>query len=385
MSVPYRDVPVLDAHIHYGHPGFLAGLVEILDRNQISKCNIVCTPHTSRLSLVPDALHLKAHHPRRVYVFGGLDISALFTDQPHCGAHFARYLDTLVRMGCDGIKMIEGKPDTRKMLPIPDFDSPAYAPYWERMQELGLPLLFHVNDPEEFWDAERVPDWAREQGWFYGDGSYVNNEAQYLQVLNVLRLYPGIKVIFAHFFFLSNQLERLAGYLDQFPNMHVDLTPGIEMYYNFSRQPDVVRDFFIKYQERIIFGTDIGARALLASATSIDPVDSAIRAGLVRSFLEREGSFRLDAEQGFLLGKFAGPFQGIGLPGGVLEKIYHGNFERLAGIKPRALDPGAIVRECQRLIAMLPLMGAAQPGGTPDPSVAEMVMEYFGGRYENNP
>jgi len=378
MTNPFHDFPVVDCHIHYGHPAFMKGLVDILDENRIGKCNIVCTPHRRRLSLVPDALHLKAHYPERVYVFGGLDISALFMLPDTCGAYFANYVDKLVGMGCDGIKMIEGKPDMRKMLPIPAFDSPVYEPYWARMEEIRLPIVFHVNDPEEFWDAALVPDWATQQGWFYGDGSYVNNETQYNEVLNVLRRHPGLKVIFAHFFFLSNQLERLAGYLDEFPNIHVDLTPGIEMYHHFSRKPEVVRDFFIKYQERILYGTDIGAKALLAATgEGIEPEDSKMRVDLVRGFLEREGVFQFDSEKGYLFGKFAGGFQGIHLPEEALMKIYHQNFERLAGKKPNPVKAEAIIQECQRLMGIIPVMGAAQQGEAGDPEVAEMVMKFF--------
>lgn len=372
----FQTLSVLDAHIHYDNPALMPDLIEILDNSKIGKVNIVCTPHTNRLSLVPDALHLKAHYPERVYVFGGLDISGLFTAPAACGAYFAGYLDKLVQMGCDGVKMIEGKPDMRRMLSIPAFDSPAYAPYWAKMEEMGLPLIFHVNDPEEFWDPALIPDWAKKQGWFYGDGSYVSNEVQYSEVLNVLRRHPGLKVIFAHFFFLSNQLPRLAGYLDGFPNMHIDLTPGIEMYYSFARNPDAARDFFLKYQDRILFGTDIGAKGLLAGG-GIDPVDSQIRVDLVRSFLEKEGEFRVVSGQGFLMEKFAGPFQGINLPVSVLEKIYHANFERLAGEHPRSLSPDAIIQECQRLAAVIPAMGAARPGEQADSSVAEMVLHYF--------
>ncbi len=378
MDKPFKSIPVLDCHIHYGHPAFMPGLIQIMDMNRVENFNIVCTPHRTRLSLVPDALHLKAHYPERVYVFGGLDISPLFIARENCGALFSDYVDTLISMGCDGVKMIEGKPDMRKNLPIPSFDSPAYEPYWARMEAAGFPLIFHVNDPEEFWDAARVPEWARQQGWFYGDGSYINNEAQYSEIINVLRRHPGINVVFAHFFFLSAQLERLAGYLDEFPNMHVDLTPGIEMYHNFSLAPERVHDFFVKYQDRILFGTDIGAKALLATPElGIEASESELRLGLVRAFLETEGPFSPNPEQGFLFSKFGGAFQGIGLPDDVLEKIYHKNFKRLAGNKPRPINRVAIIGECQRLGAMIPVMGAAQPGETGDTSIVEMVRAYF--------
>ncbi len=373
---------LLDCHIHYGSPAFRQGLISILAQEGVQKFNIVCTPHRTRLSLVPDALHLKALHPQSAYIFGGLDISPLFMDPANCGAHFAGYLDTLVKMGCDGVKMIEGKPDMRKTLPIPPFDSPAYIPYWEKLASMGLPLLFHVNDPEEFWDPLRIPDWARQRGWFYGDGSFIDYETQYSEVLNVLRRHPQLKVIFAHFFFLSADLKRLAGYLEEFPNMHIDLTPGIEMYANFGCNLAAARDFFIKFQDRILFGTDIGSKALLATPEAgIEPEESHARVSLVRRFLEGEGPFLPDSDKGYLFGRFDRPLQGIYLPDEILEKIYRLNFEKLAGEKPRRLDRAAILQECQRLAAIIPILGANGPTQPGDTSVVEMVSSYFAQEY----
>jgi len=56
------DFPVIDGHVHYGHPSFLRVLMDVMDQLHVARLNVVCTPHQSRLSLVPDALHLKAHH-----------------------------------------------------------------------------------------------------------------------------------------------------------------------------------------------------------------------------------------------------------------------------------------------------------------------------------
>jgi predicted TIM-barrel fold metal-dependent hydrolase len=377
----FGNPPVIDGHIHYGHPAFMPGLMDVLGRLHVPRLNVVCTPHQSRLSLVPDALHLKAHFPDRVYVCGGMDVSALFVAPEQAGSIFADYIDTLLALGCDGVKMIEGKPDMRKMLPIPPFDSEVYAPYWERLVERQVPLIFHVNDPEEFWDPVRVPDWARERGWFYGDGTFIDNRAQYVEVINVLDRYPGLKVIFAHFFFLSAQLPRLAEILDRYPDVCVDLTPGIEMYYNFAAMPEMTRDFFLKYQDRIVYGTDIGAKALLAAPEEgIEMGESQMRAQLIRTFLEGEGEFWLPEGSGFLFGQQETPFRGINLPPPVLEKIYYRNFERLAGVRPRALDPAAIVAECDRLAIMVGMLGAAQPDLSPDPSIAHKVKSFFEAR-----
>ena len=378
MTHILADLPILDCHIHFGHPDFMPGLVGILDTNQVDKFNIVCTPHRTRLSLVPDALLVKSFEPQRTFVFGGLDISPLFMSPASCGAMFAEYAGTLSKMGCDGIKMIEGKPDMRKMLPIHPFDSPAYESYWMKLEQSGMPLVWHVNDPEEFWDPQRVPDWARAQGWFYGDGTFINNETQYAEVLHVLERHPKLKVVFAHFFFLSAQLQRLADLLERFPNMCVDLTPGIEMYHNFAGNLQATREFFLKYQERILFGTDIGAKALLSTPEmGIELGESALRIELVRRFLETDGGFRLDSAGGFLFGKFEGAFQGLGLPEDALRKIYGLNFERLAGRQPKAPDPQAIVAECERLESLIPLMASMQPGTPGDGSIAKMVKELF--------
>lgn len=368
---------IIDGHVHYAHDAYQDSLMAIMDEEGMEKLAVVCTPDEARLSLNPDALLLKAAYPERVYLFGGLDISPLFITPGIAGEAFAHYVDVLLGLGADGIKMIEGKVQMRKMLPIPDFDAPVYAPYWEKMAETLTPLIFHVNDPEEFWDAEKVPDWAREMGWFYGDGTYVDNEAQYQQVLNVLDRHPNLNVTFAHFFFLSAQLDRLAGYLDRFPNMHVDLTPGIEMYFNFAADPDRTRDFFIKYQDRILYGTDIGARALLRDRNAgIEQEESLARIEVIRKFLESDGPFQL-SHQGFLFGGKEAVFHGIHLPEDVLDKFYYQNFEQFAGTKPQPLNPEAIVEECRRLEVIIQAMAQVQPGTAGDVSSVQQALEYF--------
>ena len=370
---------IIDGHIHYAHYSYADSLMSILSDAGIDGLAVVCTPDQNRLSLVPDALHLKAQYPDKVYLFGGLDISPLFMTPNIVGEVFAHYVDVLAEMGADGIKMIEGKVQIRKQLPIPNFDDPVYAPYWEKMAETQTPLIFHVNDPEEFWDPERVPDWAREMGWFYGDGTYINNEDQYRQVLNVLDRHPDLNVTFAHFFFLSAQLDRLGNYFDKYPNMHVDLTPGIEMYHNFARDPQKAHDFFIKYQDRILYGTDIGARALLRDPKAgIEREESLARVEVVRGFLENNGPFTLTHE-GFLFGGHEAVFHGIHLPGEVLDKVYFNNFTQFAGKAPKPLNPEAIIEECERLEMIIQAMAQVQPGTSGDTSSVTAVRSYFAG------
>ncbi|MEW6093690.1 MAG: amidohydrolase family protein [Chloroflexota bacterium] len=374
----FFSCPIIDCHIHYPHLSQMPKLLQVCDGLNIERFNIVCTPDRSRLSLVPDALHLKAHHPQRVFVFGGLDVSVYFRAPQQVGAMFAGMLDQLVEAGCDGIKMIEGKPDMRKMLPIPPFDSDAFAPFWEKMAQAQVPLIFHVNDPEEFWDASRIPDWAMQRGWFYGDGTFINNESQYAEIFNLLSRTPNLKVIFAHFFFLSAQFPRLEDLLERYPNVSIDLTPGIEMYRNFSTSIEKTREFFLKYQDRILFGTDIGARALLSSPqTDIELAESRERVTLVRNCLENPGEYHLQPGGGFLFGEQKATFRGLDLPDSVLHKIYHQNFERVVSPSPRPLNPGLIVEMCNQIEMMIQMQGSSQPGVPGDPSVVSQVRSFF--------
>lgn len=369
--------PVFDSHIHFPHQAMLPGLVKICDQLHINRFNLVCTPHQQRLSLVPDALFVKAHHPERAFVSGGLDASAYFVSPEHVGEIFSDYIDLLVAAGCDGIKMIEGKPDIRRLIPVPPFDGDAFAPYWVKMEEIQLPIVFHVNDPEEFWDRERIPDWAIERGWFYGDGDTIDNEAQYTQVIHVLENHPNLVIIFAHFFFMSAQLSRLADLLERFPNMHIDLTPGIEMYHNFSANLETTRDFFTRFEDRIVFGTDIGAQALLASpGDGIQFDESYERVYLIRNFLENPNEFYLPGK-GYLFGDPNSPFRGLGLPEPTLEKIYYKNAERIFGCFPRSIDASAVVALCDRVEMMIQLQGSSQPGVPGDTSVVQSVRSFF--------
>jgi len=138
-----------------------------------------------------------------------------------------------------------------------------------------------------------------------------------------------------------------------------------------------VREFFLKYQDRIVYGTDIGAKALLsAPGEGIEMDESRARVHLVRTFLEKDGPFQLPPG-GFAFGDTETPLRGIGLPRPVLEKVYFKNFERLAGSRPRALDPAAIAAECERLAMMLGIIGPARPEMDTDPSVAMMVKSFF--------
>ncbi len=97
----------------------------------------------------------------------------------------AGQVNTLWAIGRDGLKLIEGKPMVRKLLHLP-LEDPVYAGMWAALEARDFPLLLHLADPEEFWHPKRPHPWAHERGWFYGDGTYPQEEALYAEVAQTL-------------------------------------------------------------------------------------------------------------------------------------------------------------------------------------------------------
>ena len=343
------EVPVIDGHIHFAHPDLAGDLLAILDSLGLSRANLVAVPDLQQVNQNPALIHFKSLHPDRVYISGAIDYLATLSGDPRAPEGLAAQIATLRNIGFDGLKLVEGKPMVRQMLGLP-FDGPAYARMWAALEELHFPIVFHVADPEEFWDRASCPDWAMAQGWFYGDGGFPSKEELYSEVDAVLSRYPGLRIVFAHFYFLSADLSRAAAFLDAHPHVCLDLTPGVEMYLNFARDVDATRDFFVRYVDRIVYGTDIGATAIVGGPEQgIDPIESAGRAWIVRQFLETEGSFSAPEGVGHWLGMDAESFHGIALPHEVLLRVYHANFERMFGPRPSPLNLEAAYEELDRL------------------------------------
>lgn len=315
---------MIDCHLHlHGHPGdtaLLDRLPAMAQSGHLERINCLsCTGEAVTLedecaqeNLVLAQAKLK--HPGLLYIFGGL-----YHCLPKGGPDLAAQVKMLAALGYDGIKMIEGKPTVYKKAPYP-LDDAVYNPFYAYCEATGFPILFHVADPEEFWDPDKVPDWAKQFNWLY-DASFPAKEELYRQVGSILKRFPGLKIIFAHFYFLSADPARAAAFFDQWPNVSFDLTPGSEMYFNFSKKRDQWREFFINYQDRILFGTD--------NTDTYKTEDCVGNIGFIRRFLETDEQFTA---------WWGGNLHGMALPPDVLEKIHHRNFIRYAGDKPKKIN-----------------------------------------------
>jgi predicted TIM-barrel fold metal-dependent hydrolase len=240
-------------------------------------------------------------------------------------------------LGIDGWKSVIGKPD-RYSTPLND---PKLYGFYAKLQELGLPLFLHVGDPPEFWDVETIPEWALEE-WAYGE-NHPSLEDLRSEATDVLRKFPSLTVVFAHFFFLGYDLELGSRLLRKHQNMHLDLTPGIEMYFGFTSAGRTARDFFLEFADRIIVGS--------YGSTRRNPLPIL---SMIRRFLETREEFDPPHNIPYMWPDSRAPIRGIELPPDVVEKIYVTNFERIVGAQPKALDNTAARRELSRLAEIEP-------------------------------
>ena len=370
----------LDAHIHFAHPMDAGELVGFMDQNGIKQANLVLVPDRQRLTAVPEAMVAKARYPGRFYVFTSLDVSEYFRHGKAVGKYMAKFVRSMRRLGCDGLKLIEGKPGMRKMLTVPGFDDPVWEPLWAYAEDTGLPILWHVNDPESCWDPENAPRHIRMAGEIY-DESYVNNEAQYQEIFHILDRHPRIKIIFAHLLFMSAQLPRLSALLDRYPNIMVDITPGLEIYVNLSNNLEEAKAFFEKYQDRIIYGTDIGSRCVaVGEKRSFDTREALARMDLIDGLFSSATNRVMKENGAYLINTDDFLQRGFDLSAEAKEKIYGGNFLRYLGTEPAPVVPRLVKKECRRIRLMLRIMSFIDKRMVADPTVLNNAIAFFNER-----
>lgn len=330
--------PMIDAHNHLYDSADLECLIDATHKAGIGAITLLTVPAIGMPTKLPLMLMAKKRFPDYVYVYGSwMHPQANSSESGEVGA--ASWLAEQVReqaaIGLDGWKILESKPDKRLALGR-TLDSAYFAEAFEVLEELDLPIVWHVADPEEFWDAELTPAWAKERGWGYGS-QYTPKEELYTEALNVLARHPKLRVTLPHFFFMSADLARAESILRTYPNVSFDLAPGIELLYNLSRTRDAAHEFFTKHADRIIFGTDAG----LIAGASEEKV--AARVNLVADFLTITETWRLPEEADYLLGPPEdGIIHGLGLPQEVLERILRCNqFELMGSSAPKPLDRSA--------------------------------------------
>jgi predicted TIM-barrel fold metal-dependent hydrolase len=137
-------------------------------------------------------------------------------------------------------------------------DDPDLDPIWQTAGRLNMPVIIHVADPAQFYE----PIDYRNERWLelalFPNRQYPRDQFPSFEELvgerdRMFARNPKTRFINAHFGWHGNDLARAARHLDALPNVVLEVGAVL---YEFGRQPRASRDFFIKYQDRVLFGKD---------------------------------------------------------------------------------------------------------------------------------
>lgn len=254
----------------------------------------------------------------RILTFGWIDTSDI--DNPVFAKNTEKVLKEGYERGIRGIKLWKnlslGQKDSKgKYIPV---DDRRLDPIWDTCAELNIPVLIHIADPIAFFKVidehnERYEQLCLNPDWSFCRPEFFKYEELMEMQEKMLYNNPHTTFIIAHFGSSSEDLRFVARCLDSYPNMYVDTAARIS---ELGRQPYTSRDFFIKYQDRILFGSD-------HCPTAIPVYDI-----YYRFFETRDEYFDHDKDDGRdLNGKWK--IYGIYLPDEVLGKIYNRNAEKI--------------------------------------------------------
>jgi predicted TIM-barrel fold metal-dependent hydrolase len=306
-----------------------------MDRHQIA----VCVSLDGKLGELLDEHcdYLWSRYRDRFVVFANVDWMGAGEEddpaswdcqRPDFSRRVARQLAEAQDRGVSGLKLFKQfglgyrNPDGSLIA----IDDPRWNPIWEACGRLGLPVIIHTADPAAFFlpideTNERWEELHRHPEWSFPPDRFPSRESLLEARNRVIARHPRTTFIGAHVANNPEDLATVGRWLDQYPNLYVEPASRIG---ELGRQPYTARRFFLKYADRILFGTD-------------GPWPEA-RIRLYWRFLETYDEYFPYSEKAF-------PPQGlwhiygIGLPDRVLKKIYYQNAVRvIPGVRSRLLE-----------------------------------------------
>ena len=269
-----KGVPIIDVHTHppaqIGDAFSCSQLdqelklrISAMDALNVQKSVLLCmgwetkkVPNLSHARSEQAAFYFLKAAPERFVVFTTVDFGQM--DYTDFTVKAVGHLEDTVRAGARGLKFELGKPAMRWM----PMDDPRLDPVYEKAGELGIPIMYHSGDPEEFFQPEnRFNFWLSvnpipvEMRYWKNRDTVPSFEQLYRERDNMLRKHPNTTFIFPHMGHLERHLALLADMLERYPNVYVDSSWALA---NGARSPNDFNVFLTHYSDRIMFGSDGG-------------------------------------------------------------------------------------------------------------------------------
>jgi predicted TIM-barrel fold metal-dependent hydrolase len=267
-------------------------------------------------------------HPGRFLTYALINFAGI--DEPDWSDRETKRLEESFKAGAKGLKFhktfgLNVRYKDGSFVPV---DDKKLDPIWEMCAKYKRPVEIHTGDPGAFFTPldrfnERWHELNEHPNWLFYGKDFPARAELHAQRNRAIERHPNTTFICAHFANDGEDLAEVGRWLDAYPNMYIDIDARIS---ELGRVPYSARRFFIKYQDRIMFGTDTL------------PSREAYR--MYYRFLETDDEYfdpaRGHHRQGFWM------IYGVFLPDDVLAKFYNGNARRLlVGLQP---TPGAPAR-----------------------------------------
>jgi len=257
-QVPKAKFPVIDIHSHQPTPisaGEYDRVMKGMEDNNLRILVNLSGSSGDQLRRGVDALRASKHKDRMA-LFANVNFDGPVG--PGFGARAAAQLDADIKAGAVGLKIFKDvgmfvrNTDGSRM----HIDDPELDPVWETCARLHVPVLIHIAEPPAFFDPldfenERWLELALYPNRRHQTG--VRFEELMTERNNMVKRHANTTFIFAHFGWHANDLARAGKLLDDNPNVYYDVAAVL---YDFGRQPRGAHAFFVKYQDRILFGKD---------------------------------------------------------------------------------------------------------------------------------
>jgi predicted TIM-barrel fold metal-dependent hydrolase len=199
-------------------------------------------------------------------------------------------------------------------------DDPKFEPIYKDIASHGKTLMSHQAEPNVAWGPkdDSDPSWSyykENPQWYVADRPGFPSKQRILEARDhVLANNPQLRMVGVHLGSMERSLDNIASHLDKYPNFAIDTAARME--YLMLMPPEKVSAFLIKYQDRVLYGTDLD---LLPDAGLPDTVQE------WRSRYARDWKFLATSETLTVRGK---QVHGLNLPQPVLEKIFRSNASR---------------------------------------------------------
>ena len=308
--------PIVDAIDAHNHLDSMAPreVLDIMDR-----CGIERTLNITMQigdAAVEQLRRFDAADHDRFATMAWMDWSGAASDSfwPRLTDHFERMVDE----GACGLKLwkdlgLSVRDSAGKLLHI---DDERLVPLFEKAAEFDMPIMFHTADPDAFFQPidrfnERYEELAAHPDWAFLDAEVPKTELL-AQRDRVFDRHPKTRFICAHVAESGEDLARVTRMLEAHPNVCVDMSARVA---ELGRQPYRAREFFLRFADRILFGTDLL------------PSDAMYR--LHYRFLETFDEYFDYPSHASRQGRWQ--IYGIGLPKDVLTQVYRTNAQRVFG------------------------------------------------------